>query len=175
MSCAARPRHAPHVGPSLAVARRRGDPHRPHHQRRAHPQLAGLADAAALRPQVPGRLDAADGRARRLAGHPPGRSRRAVGNALRAEEPAAGVRPPPREPAVPPPRRERRRRRGGPQHARPQRADDRLRPPLRHVQAGRPDPDATSTAWPTCSTTRSGRCRSSSPARPTRPTSRASS
>ncbi len=32
------------------------DSHRPHHQRRAHPQLAGLADAAALRPPLPGRL-----------------------------------------------------------------------------------------------------------------------
>ena len=45
------------VGPSLAVARRRGDPHRPHHQRRPRRQLARLADAAALRPPLPRRLD----------------------------------------------------------------------------------------------------------------------
>jgi starch phosphorylase len=32
-------------------------------------------------------------------------TRRTLGNAPRAQEPAAGVRPPPREPAVPPPRR----------------------------------------------------------------------
>ena len=31
----ARPRHAADVGPPLALARRGGDPHRPHHQRRA--------------------------------------------------------------------------------------------------------------------------------------------
>ncbi len=55
---------APDVGPSLAVARRRGNPDRPHHQRRSRAQLAGLADAAALRPQFPGRLAAQDGRVR---------------------------------------------------------------------------------------------------------------
>ena len=54
----ARPRHAADVGPPLAVARRGRNPHRPHHQRRARAQLAGLADAAALRPQLPGQLDA---------------------------------------------------------------------------------------------------------------------
>ena len=107
--------------------------------------------------------------------HSPRRSGRIVGNALRAEEPAAGVRPPPREPAMPPPRRERRRGRSGAQLARPQRADDRLRPPVRHVQAGRPDPDRSSIGCASCSTIRSGRSRSSSPARPIRPTSRASS
>ena len=85
----------------------------------------------------PGRLDLPHGRAGSLAEHPQRRSGRAVGNAQRAEEPAAGVRPPPRQPAVPPPRRKRRRGRGRPQRARPERADDRLRPPLRHVQAGR--------------------------------------
>ncbi len=104
----ARPRLAAHVGPSLALARGRRNPHRPHHQRRARAQLAGLADAAALRPQLPGRLAAADGRAGRLAADPRRRSGRTVGNALRPEEPAAGLRPPPRQPAVPPPRRKRR-------------------------------------------------------------------
>ena len=36
------------VGPPLALARRRRNPHRPHHQRRPHPQLAGLADACSF-------------------------------------------------------------------------------------------------------------------------------
>ena len=48
--------------------------------------------------------------------------------------------------------------------------DDRLRPPLRDLQAGRPAVHATSTGSRGCSATRSGRSRSSSPARPTRPT-----
>ena len=48
------------------------------------------------------------------------RSRRAVGNALRPEEPAAGLRAPAHQPAVPPPRRERRGGRSRPQHPRSQ-------------------------------------------------------
>ena len=64
--------------------------------------------------------------------------------------------------------------RSGPQPARPERADDRLRPALCHLQAGRPDHDATSIGCTACSTIRTGRSRSSSPARPIRPTSRAS-
>ena len=67
VSSPARPRQPPDVGPSVALARRRRNSHRPHHQRRARAQLAGLADAAALRPQFSGRLAAADGRARSLA------------------------------------------------------------------------------------------------------------
>ncbi len=51
VSALARPRLAADVGPSVAVARGGRNPHRPHHQRRARSQLAGLADAAALRPQ----------------------------------------------------------------------------------------------------------------------------
>ena len=50
---------AAHVGAPLALAGRRGDPDRPHHQRRPQSQLAGLADAAAVRPALPGRLDPA--------------------------------------------------------------------------------------------------------------------
>ena len=51
---AARPRLAADVGPPLAVARRRRNPHRPHHQRRPHSQLARLPDAPALRPRTCG-------------------------------------------------------------------------------------------------------------------------
>ena len=64
------------------------------------------------------------------------------------EEPALGVRPPPRQPAMPPPRRKRRRRGSRPQYPRPQHPHHRFRPPFRHLQAGRPDPFATSTASP---------------------------
>ena len=77
----ARPHHAPHVGSSVALARGGGDPHRAHHQRRAHPQLAGLANAAAVRPPFPRRLDLRHGRAGSLAEHPPRGPRRTVGDA----------------------------------------------------------------------------------------------
>ena len=133
------PRFAPHVGPFVAVARRRRNSHRPHHQRRARSHVAGLADAAALRPHFRGRLDAPHGQAGNLAGNLPLRSRRIVGNALRAEELAVAIRPPPRQPAMPPPWRERRSGRVGPQSARSEHSDHRLRPPLRHLQAGRLD------------------------------------
>lgn len=69
----ARPRLAPYVGSPLAVARRGRDSHRPYHKRRACAQLAGLANAPALRSQLPRRLAGADGRARCLAKHSPGR------------------------------------------------------------------------------------------------------
>ena len=52
--------------------------------------------------------------------------------------------------------------------ARPGRADHRLRPPLRHLQARPTCSSATPSASRACSTTTSGRCSSSSPARPTR-------
>ena len=73
-------------------------------------------------------------------GHLRRRSGRALGNALRPEEPDAGLRPPPAQPPVPPPRRERRSGRGGAEHPRSQHPHHRLRPPLRHLQAGRPVP-----------------------------------
>ena len=51
---AARARLAADVGPPLAVARRRGNSHRPHHQRRAHSQSwLAWPDGAALRPALP--------------------------------------------------------------------------------------------------------------------------
>ena len=146
VSCAARPRLAPDVGPPLAVARRRRNPHRPHHQRRARAHLARLADAAALRPHT-SRSTGCSGWAspksgRRIYNVDPGElweTHYALKNLL-----LAFVR-----------RRVSRqcRRRGEsddvgrsrPQPARPERADDRLRPPLRHVQAGRPDLEPTST------------------------------
>ena len=137
------------VGPPLAVARRRGNPHRPHHQRRAHPELAGLADAAALRPLLPRRLDAAAWASprsgRRSTTIDPGElweTHYALKNLL-----LAFVR-----------RRVSRqcRRRGESDEAveaarnilDPERPHHRLRPAVRHLQAGRPDPAATSTGWP---------------------------
>ncbi len=64
---------------------------------------------------------------------------RTVGIAPCHEEPAAGLRAPSREPAISPPRRERRSGRSCPQHARPERADDRFCPAVCHLQAGRSD------------------------------------
>ena len=63
-------------------------------------------------------------------------------------------------------------RRRGP---RSRRADHRLRPPLRHLQAGDPPPARLGPPAEASSPTRSGRCRSSSPARRTRRTTRARS
>src|SRR5438309_4671387 len=60
-----------------------------HYQWRAYSELARPANAAALRPAFSGRLDLPHGRARGVAEHPQRRSGRAVGNAQRAEEPAA--------------------------------------------------------------------------------------
>ena len=111
-------------------------------------ELAGLADAAALRPLFPGRLDERHGRAGSLAGRSttidPGElweTHHALKNLL-----LAFVR-----------RRVSRqcRRRGESDEAveaarnilDPQHPHDRLRPALRHLQAGRPDLAATSTGW----------------------------
>ena len=58
---AARPSVAADVGALVAVAGGRGDSDRPHHQRRAHAELGGLADDAALRPALPRRLVGTDG------------------------------------------------------------------------------------------------------------------
>ena len=70
-----RPRLAADVGAPLAVAGGRGNPHRPHHQRRPHPLLARLPDDAALRPQLRPRLAEAARRAGNLAGNLRRRSR----------------------------------------------------------------------------------------------------
>ena len=48
VSCAARPRYAPHVGPPLAVAGGGRDPHRSHHQRRAHPAVGWRGRCSSL-------------------------------------------------------------------------------------------------------------------------------
>ena len=56
------------------------------------------------------------------------------------------------------------------QRPRPEDPDDRVRPPVRDLQASRRCCSPTSTGWPACCGTRSGRSRSSSPARPTPPT-----
>ena len=55
----------------------------------------------------------------------------------------------------------------------PDGAHDRLRPPLRDLQAGQPDLPRPRPAAAPAGQTRGGRSRSSSPARPTRPTTRA--
>ena len=59
--------------------------------------------------------------------------------------------------------------------ARPRRPHHRLRPPLRHLQAGHAAVPRRRPAARRCCSTPSGRCSSSSPARPTRPTSPARS
>ena len=64
---AARPRVAADVGPFVAVARGGRNPHRPHHQRRAHSDLARLPDAPAVRPRAAERLAGMDGRRQGLA------------------------------------------------------------------------------------------------------------
>ncbi len=64
---------------------------------------------------------------------------------------------------------------GRARHApRSQRAHHRLRPTLHRLQAARPDLPPTRRGWPGCSTPPIGRCRSCSPARLTRPTTRPS-
>ena len=98
---------------------------------------------------------------------------RALGNAPRPEKPALGLRPPPRQPPVPPPRRKRRGRGSRPQHARSQHPHHRLRPAIRHLQAGGPDPQRPRPPRQDRQPSASARCRSSTPARPIRPTSRA--
>ena len=57
--------------------------------------------------------------------------------------------------------------------ARPEGPDDRLRPPVRDVQARRDDLHRHASGSPACSATRTGRSSSSSPARPIPPTGRA--
>ena len=136
---AARQGEPPDVGPPLAVAGRGRGAHRPHHQRRARPQLARPADATVVRQGHGPRLGGADGRLRALAEDLPGRARPSSGRPTTPQEPDDRVCPPPREPAVPPPRRGRGRRRGGPPGARPRGADDRASP------AGSPR-----TSGPTC-------------------------
>ena len=89
---AARPRLAAHVVEPLAVARRRRNSHRPHHQRRPRAHLARLSDAAALRPLSRQRLAGPDRRSQGVAEHLRRRPGRVVGDAQRAEEPAAGIR-----------------------------------------------------------------------------------
>ena len=156
---------------------RRGNPHRPHHQRRARAHLAGAADAPALRPA----LSAPTGmqrmrRARGLAGHRQRRSAASCGKRTRRSRTCCSSSCAAASAGRPPPRRDRR----------------------TSIEAARSvlDPDALTIGFarrfatykradlilqrhrarsPSWSTTRSGRCSSSSPARPIPPTSRASS
>ena len=110
---------------------------------------------------------------RGLEADPRGPRRRAVGGAPRAEGAADPLRARARARAVRAARPDARRaaaRRGA---ARPARADDRLRPPLRHLQARVPDHVRPRAAARDHERRRSGRCSSSSPARRTRPTARA--
>ena len=167
----AAPRRRPRTRPGSGIARREilG-----HHQRRPHADLGRPADA---RRCSSGTLDADlddDGRrARRaalLGAHRASPGGRAVGGAPAPEAGARDLRPRPAAQPVRPPRRgagDARGARGGP---RPGDPDDRLRAPVRDLQAGRRCCSPTSTGWRACCGTRSGRSRSSSPARPTPPT-----
>ena len=96
--------------------------------------------------------------------------RRAVGGAPAPEAGARDLRPRPAAQPVRPPRRvadDARGARGGP---RPVDPHDRLRPPVRDLQARRPAVHRHRAPGARCCGTRSGRSRSSSPARPTPPT-----
>ena len=112
---------------------------RPHHQRRPRADLAGAADAAGLRPPSRAGLDRARERRRALGPDRRHRRRRAVGDAPDAEGAAHRDRAPPHRAAGRAARRARRARRPAPPRAELRRADDRLRAPLRHLQARRPD------------------------------------
>jgi len=57
---------APHVGTLVAVASGRRNSDRPHYQRRTRAVLAGVANAAVVRPHFHCRLDAAHGQARNI-------------------------------------------------------------------------------------------------------------
>ena len=129
------------VAAALPEPARGGGADRPHHQRRPRPDLGGAPDAPALRPPPGHRLAAGTSGCPR-----PGTGietvddaelwetqqvlkarlinfvrSRLVAQARRRDEPDAAVA-------------------AGHGGARPERADHRLRPPVRHLQAGRPDP-----------------------------------
>ncbi len=76
--------------------------------------------------------------------HRPRRRRRALGDAAGPQGPADRLRPPPAGRPGRAPRRGRRGRRAARSALDLQRPDDRLRPPVRHLQARRPGPPATS-------------------------------
>ena len=119
-----------------ARARRRAD--HPRHQRRPHPDVDRQPDARAVRPPPRQRLDGPRDGPGRVGGRGRAARRRAVGGALRpapgADRPRA--RPQHRRPARP--RRHARVRADGGRRARSRRADARLRPSRRHLQAPRP-------------------------------------
>ena len=114
-------------------------PDRLHHQRRAHGELGRPRDAGVL-PAAPG---SPTGRSTSRAGvwSGPGRSRRgALGRAPRAEGAPDSLRARARARAGCAPRPLARRAAAGRGPARPARAHDRLRAPLRDLQARGPDP-----------------------------------
>ena len=151
---------------------RGGGADRPHHQRRPRPELAGPADAPALTTATSASTGPSGCATPRPGTASRRRRRRALGDAAGPQGPADRLRPPP------PGRaghaaatRARRRSQRAAQVARPRRPDHRLRPPVRHLQAGRPGPPATSSGSPSWSTPPTARSSSSSPARPTPRTS----
>ena len=125
------------------------------------PQMRQVYDRH-LGPDWPSRA----GDARLLGADRRDRRRRAVGDAPDAQGPAhrhrrGGARRDQAERRGESPRV----RRAAAARAQPRRADDRLRPPLRHLQARQSDPPGHRSASPRWSTTRRCRCSSCSPAR----------
>ena len=144
-----------------------------HHQRRPHADLGRPADARASSSATPTRTSTPWTTSPRSAASGSGRRRsptRAVGGAPAPEAGAGDLRPRPAAQPVRPPRRGARRPRGARGGPRPGDPHDRLRAPVRDVQARRRCCSATWTGSPGSCGTRIGRCRSSSPARPIRPT-----
>ena len=124
-----------------------------HHQRRPRPDLDRRSRSRELLERYLGAdLDDLDagGRARPLLGaHRPDPGRRAVGGAPAPEARARDLRPRPAAQPVRPPRRGAGGRSPSSRRALdPDDPDDRLRPPVRDLQAGRRCCSATSTGWP---------------------------
>ena len=155
---AARPRLARHVAAGLARRAGRGDPHLPRHQRHPHPQLALLGDRPAVRAlpglalvrgaHQPHDLGPHRQHPRRRAVALPRAHARAAGQ-LRPAAPAQAAAGPRRQPGLGAP---------GRRGAGPRGPDHRLRPPLRHLQAGAADPARPGPAEPAAQRSRSGRC-----------------
>ena len=128
-----------------------------------------------LRDGRPGDRSTSPTRPRVLGRRDPGPGRRHLGDPRTAARPAGGRRPAPGPALLGAARCQRGRAGLGRQDPRPGRPHHRLRPPGAVVQAAHADAARPGAADGACCVTRSGRSRSSSPARRTRPTTAARS